>query len=192
MDRQLDRQFDEAKLWQAEGAELRKILADCGLDEERKWGKPCYSHEGKNIAIIQRMKDHLALMFFKGALLDDPKGLLVEQGPNSRSAKRLELTSVSAVTKARPAIKRFVKAAIEVEKSGQQVEKPAKLELVEELAQRLKREPKLKKAFEALTPGRRREYNLFVSSAKQAATREKRIDKCAPQILSGKGLRDRP
>ena len=177
--------------WSDEMTALRTVLLKAGLTEEIKWAKPCYSAEGNNIAIMQPMKNFLALMFFKGALLSDPKGLLESQGPNSRSAKRVCLRSVADVTKNAPAIAKLIAAAIAVEEEGLEVAPAPKMELVAELQARLKRDKALKKAFEALTPGRQREYNLHFSSAKQSATREARIDKASPQILAGKGLRDR-
>ena len=177
--------------WSEEMTALRTVLLKAGLTEEIKWAKPCYSADGNNIAIMQPMKNFLALMFFKGALLSDPKGLLESQGPNSRSAKRVCLRSVADVTKNAPAIAKLIAAAIAVEEQCLEVAPAPKMELVAELQARLKRDKALKKAFEALTPGRQREYNLHFSSAKQSATREARIDKASPQILAGKGLRDR-
>ena len=176
--------------WVEEMSALQPILLDCGLSPEIKWGKPCYGHEGRNIAIFQPMKGFLSLMFFKGALLDDPAGLLRDQGENTRSAKRLEFTSVDQVTEQAEIIKDFVADAIEVEDKGLTVEPAPEAELCEELANRLEADPALRRAFEALTPGRRREYDLHIGGAKKAETREARIDKCAPRILAGKGFRD--
>lgn len=190
MSAKLDASFSKATRWRAEGERLREVLLACGLGEELKWGKPCYTAEGKNIAIIQRMKSFLALMFFKGALLDDKKGVLREQGANSRSARRLEFTSVEQVTKLERTIKALVRQAVEVAKAGLEVPKASALVLVDELAARLRSDPALASAFEGLTPGRRREYNLYVSAAKQAKTRESRVDKCVPKILAGRGFRE--
>lgn len=176
--------------WVEEMAALQPVLLECGLTPEIKWGKPCYSHDGRNIAIFQPMKEFLSLMFFKGALLDDPAGLLRSQGPNSRSALRLEFTSVEQVADQTEIIRDFVTEAIEVEDKGLQVEPAPEVDLCAELADRLEAEPALRAAFEALTPGRRREYNLHISDAKKAETREARVDKCAPKILAGKGFRD--
>jgi len=187
----VDKFVANAKIWPNEIAQLRTLLLRTGLEESMKWGKPCYSAEGNNIAIIQEMKSFLALMFFKGALLADPKGVLESQGPNSRSAMRVCITSPADVRRLSPTIKALVASAIQVEKSGAKVEAAPPLQLVEELAARLAKNAKLRKAFEGLTPGRQREYNLHFAAAKQSATRESRIDKCAPQILAGKGLRDR-
>ncbi|MCL4147611.1 UNVERIFIED_CONTAM: hypothetical protein GTU68_013675 [Idotea baltica] len=170
---------------------LRPILIGCGLSEEIKWGKPCYSHEDANIGIMQEMKKFLALMFFKGALLNDPDGILESQGPNSRSARRVTFTSVDDVARLAETVEALVAEAVAVEQAGLEVGPAPELVLVEELQDRLDGDAKLRKAFEALTPGRRREYNLHISGAKQAKTREARIDKFVPKILEGKGFRDR-
>jgi uncharacterized protein YdeI (YjbR/CyaY-like superfamily) len=177
--------------WPAEMTALRPVLLDAGLDEAIKWGKPCYSHDGRNIAIMQEMKGFLALMFFKGALLEDRDGVLVEQGPNSRSARRIELTSVDDVTRLADTVTALVGEAIAVEDAGLEVEPAGEPELVAELQERLAGDPDLAAAFDGLTPGRRREYNLYFSDAKKAETRAARIEKHAPKILAGKGLRDR-
>lgn len=170
---------------------LRPVLAAVGLVEEVKWRKPCFTHDGANIAILQPMKAHLALMFFKGAVLDDPAGLLVPQGPNSRAAMRVEFTSVDQVARLAAPIRDLVSDAISAESDGRTVEPEPELELVAELRARLDRDHELCAAFEALTPGRQREYHLFVSGAKQAATRERRVDQQVDRIKAGKGLRDR-
>jgi uncharacterized protein YdeI (YjbR/CyaY-like superfamily) len=172
-------------------AALRSVLLGCGLDEDIKWGKPCFSHESHNIAILQEMKDFLSLMFFKGALLNDPAGALVEQGPNSRSAKRIEFTSTEDVSRLTKIVAALVKEAINTERAGLTVGPGPDLVLVEELQLRLGSDRALQVAFEALTPGRQREYNLHISDAKQAKTRIARIDACVPKILAGKGFRDR-
>lgn len=177
--------------WQQEMTELRRTLLSCGLTEEIKWNKPCYSVDGKNIAIIQEMKHFLALMFFKGALLDDPEGVLRAQGPNSRSARRIEFTSTDDVAELRETVKACVESAIAVEEAGLDVGPAPPLVLVEELHERLAQDPALAEAFDALTPGRQREYNLHISSAKQAKTRAARVEKYVPKILGGKGFRDR-
>jgi uncharacterized protein YdeI (YjbR/CyaY-like superfamily) len=163
----------------------------CGLTEEIKWGKPCYSHEGKNMAILQEMKGFLALMFSKGALLNDSAGGLEEQGPNSRSARRIRFTSVKDVARLADAVQVYIDEAIDVEEAGLEVSPAPDLVLVEELQNRLDDDPALKAAFEALTPGRQREYKLYTSDAKQPKTRNARIDKHSQKILDGKGLRDR-
>ena len=177
--------------WPEEMAALRSVLLGCGLTEEIKWGKPCYSSDKGNIAIMQEMKDFLALMFFKGALLSDSDGLLESQGPNSRSALRMCFRSGADVRRLAKAVRGFVAEAIDVEDAGLEVAPAPALALVEELQHRLDADPALKAAFEALTPGRRREYHLHIAEAKQASTRSARVDKCVPKILAGKGFRDR-
>jgi uncharacterized protein YdeI (YjbR/CyaY-like superfamily) len=191
MDPDVDAYISRSKQWPTEMARLRPILLGTGLTEEVKWRKPCYTHGGANIVILQEMKDFLALMFFKGALLEDPVGVLEEQGPNSRSARRLRITSVDDVDRLAPTIVDYVAEAIAVEDADLDVGPPPELQLVEELQERIDRDPTFKVAFEALTPGRQREYNLYVSDAKRSETRRGRIDRCADRILQGWGLRDR-
>ncbi|MFV0524889.1 MAG: YdeI/OmpD-associated family protein [Acidimicrobiales bacterium] len=191
MDPKVDAYIGRSDKWPAEMTALRPILLDAGLDEAIKWGKPCFSHDGANIVIMQEMKNFLSLMFFKGALLADPAGVLVEQGPNSRSARRIEFTSVDDVTGLADTVTAYVTEAIAAEAAGLEVEPAPEVELVDELQRRLDDDPAFRAAFEALTPGRRREYNLHFASAKQAATRAARVEKYAPRILAGKGFRDR-
>ncbi len=190
MNPKVDAYIERSEKWPAEMAELRPILRKCGLTEEIKWGKPCYSHDGGNIVILQEMNDFLALMFFKGALLDDPEGVLEEQGPNSRSARRMCFTSVDDVARLAATVATYIDAAIDVENAGLEVGPAPAPVLVDELQRRLDQDPAFRAAFEALTPGRQREYNLHFSDAKRAETREGRIDKYAPKILDGKGFRD--
>lgn len=187
----VDAFVNRATAWQGEIQKLRTILLECGLDEELKWGKPCFLFEGKNIAIIQPFKAHCSLMFFKGALLEDTHGLLRSQGENTQSALRLEFTSEADIKKT--VVKSYVKQAIGVEKAGLNVDFKAKreLELPEELTQMLKKDRKFAKAFDALTPGRQRGYVLHFSGAKQSQTRTARIEKAIPKILAGKGVNDR-
>ena len=187
----VDTYISRTEQWPAEITALRRILLASGLTEATKWGKPCYSHDGANIVIVQEMKNFLALMFFKGALLSDPAGVLRAQGPNSRSARRIEFTSVDDVERLAGVVTEYLEEAIAVEEAGLEVEPAPELVLVDELQHRLDENPELKAAFEALTPGRQREYHLQISSAKQSATRERRIDKFVPKILAGKGFRDR-
>jgi uncharacterized protein YdeI (YjbR/CyaY-like superfamily) len=191
MNPKVDAYIARSQKWPEEMTELRPILLGCGLTEEIKWGKPCYSHEGRNIAILQEMNDFLALMFFKGALLDDPQGMLHDQGPNSRSARRMQFTSVDDVARLADTVSEFVEEAIDVEDAGLEVGPAPEPVLVDELRHRLEHDPALKAAFEGLTPGRQREYNMYFSAAKQATTRESRIEKYAQKILDGKGFRDR-
>ncbi len=191
MNPKVDAYIERSQKWPEEMSQLRPILLGCGLIEEIKWGKPCYSHGGKNIVILQEMNEFLALMFFKGALLDDPAGVLEDQGPNSRSARRIRLTSVEDVARLADTVKAYVDAAIDVEEAGLDVGPAPEPAFVAELQNRLDRDPSLNAAFESLTPGRRREYNLYFSDAKQAKTRQARIDKYVEKIMDGKGLRDR-
>jgi uncharacterized protein YdeI (YjbR/CyaY-like superfamily) len=187
----IDAFVSRAKNWQGEIQALRSMLRDCGLDEELKWGKPCFMFEGRNVAIIQPFKEHCSLMFFKGALIQDTHSLLRSQGGNTQSAMRLEFTSKDQIKKA--VVKTYVKQAIAVEKAGLNVDFNARreLELPEELTQILNKDSKLAKAFHALTPGRRRGYVLHFTGAKQSKTRTARIEKCIPRILAGKGMNDR-
>lgn len=187
----VDAYIERSQQWPDEMAELRPTLLSSGLTEEIKWGKPCYSHEGRNIVIMQEMKEFLALMFFKGALLNDSEGVLEEQGRNTRSARRIRFTSVEDVARLAETVKAYVAEAIDVEDAGLEVGPAPEPVLVEELQQRLDQDPALKTAFEALTPGRQREYNLHFSDAKQAKTRTARVEKYVQKILDVKGLRDR-
>lgn len=187
----VDAYLKASTLWPAEIDALRPILVGAGLEESIKWGKPCYVDSGRNICIIQEMKDFLALMFFKGALLADPDGVLESQGPNSRSARRMTFRSTADVADRAQTIAAYVDEAIAVEDAGLEVAAPAELELAEELQARLDQDPKLAEAFWALTPGRRRAYNLNVLDAKRTETRRSRIERFVPKILAGKGPQDR-
>ena len=187
----VDAFVSRAKQWRGEIEKLRSILLECGLDEDLKWGKPCFQFEGANVAIIQPFKEHCSLMFFKGALLKDTHGLLRSQGQNTQSALRLEFTSEAQVSKA--VVASYVKQAIAAEKAGLKVDLKAKreLELPKELTAVMRKNRKLAKAFNSLTPGRQRAYVLHFTGAKQSQTRTARIEKCLPRILSGLGLNDR-
>jgi uncharacterized protein YdeI (YjbR/CyaY-like superfamily) len=186
----VDVYISRSAAWADEIAELRTILLDAGLTETIKWGKPCYTHAGGNIVIIQEMKAFLALMFFKGALLTDPDGILVDQGPNSRSARRIEFTSVDDVRRLAETVRVLLDEALDVEESDVQVDPPPELVPVEELQHRLDADPGFRAGFESLTPGRQREYNLYFSGAKRPETRAARVDRYADRITGGKGLRD--
>lgn len=187
----VDELIARSERWGAEMREVRGILLDRGLDEQVKWAKPCYSHGGANVAILQEMQRFLAVMFFKGSLIDDPDGLLEEQGPNSRSARRIVIGSVDDVATRRTAIGELVDRAIAVEDAGLELGPTPEPDLVPELQERLDGDPALRAAFEALTPGRRREYHLHIAGAKRHETRVARVEQHAPRILQGKGLRDR-
>ena len=190
-DPEVDAYLAATEQWPDEIRALRPILLGAGLSEHYKWRKPCYVGGGENIVIVQEMKDFLALMFFKGALLSDPAGVLEDQGPNSRSARRMCFRSVDDVSTLADTIQDYVTEAIAVAESGAEVGPAPEPDLADELRRRLAADPDLAAAFAALTPGRRREYNLYISGAKKAETREARVDSCAPQILAGKGRRDR-
>ncbi|MCB1232823.1 MAG: YdeI/OmpD-associated family protein [Verrucomicrobiae bacterium] len=189
---EVDAYLAKAKKWREEQVELREILFGCGLTEELKWSKPCYTFEGHNVAIIQGFKEFCAVLFPNGALLKDPKGFLEKPGENSHSARRMPFRSLAEITKKRAALKAFVKEAVKAEKAGKEVEARKEREPIpEELQRKMKSDPELKKAFEALTPGRQRGYILHISAAKQSTTRENRIGKWRPHILDGKGMHDR-
>lgn len=187
----VDAYVQRSTTWPAEVHRLRAVLLACGLTEELKWGKPCYGHDGHNVAIIQEMKAFVALMFFKGALLRDPAGVLEDQGPNSHSAKRLTFTSVADIDRLARTIADYVAEAVAVEMSGAKPAPRPALVLADALQRRIDTDRAFAAAFAALTPGRQREYHLFVAEAKQESTREARVTKCAERILAGKGLRDR-
>jgi uncharacterized protein YdeI (YjbR/CyaY-like superfamily) len=171
---------------------LQEIAHSCGLLEKTKWGKPCYTFEGKNIVLIQRFNDYIALMFFKGSLLKDPLELLWCIGEHMQAPRQLRFTTVAEVIRLKPTITAYIDEAIDLERSGAKVplKKAADLEIPEELQTRLNTSPLLKKAFAALTPGRQKGYIFQIAAAKQSSTRESRIDKYTPQILAGKGLND--
>lgn len=182
--------FARATAWQPELARLRALLLDFGFDEVLKWGKPTYAHGGENIALLQPMKGFLALLFFKGALLDDPAGHLEPPGENSHAARRACFTAVEQIDALEPTLRRFFTDAIALAEAGEKVQRPTEHALIAELQARLDADPALKAAFEALTPGRQRAYNLHFGGAKQAKTRISRIESLIPKILAGKGFRD--
>lgn len=186
----VDAYLEASEQWPEEIRALRPLLA-VGLDEEIKWGKPCYTHDDANIAIVQEFADNLALMFFKGILLADAAGILEEVGPNSHAARRMTFTSVQDVERHADIITAYVEQAIAVEDAGTEVPPRPEEELAPELAERLAEDPELAESFDELTPGRQRAYNLHVSGAKQSSTRKRRVDKIVPRILEGKGLHDR-
>jgi len=178
--------------WQEELEKLRAIVLDSGLTEELKWGCPCYTFEKRNIVLIHVFKDYCALLFFKGALLKDPKGILVQQTENVQAARQIRFTNVREIGKMKSIVKTYIRQAIEVEKAGLNVKlkKTSEFKKPEEFENQLNKNPVLKKAFSALTPGRQRGYLLHFSSPKQSKTREARIEKYMPRILNGKGLND--
>lgn len=187
----VDAYLAASERWADEIAALRPVLLASGLDEHVKWGKPCYALGDDNVAIVQEFKDFLALLFFKGVLLDDPAGVLETQGPNSHAGRRMTFASVDEVRGRAGVVAAYLAEAIAVEEAGTPLPPRPEEELAGELVERLARDPDLAAAFDELTPGRQREYNLHVSSAKQVATRERRVDAIVPRILEGRGLRDR-
>ncbi len=188
----VDSFISKCKKWQKELEKLRAILLASPLTEELKWYQPCYTFNDSNVAIISGFKEYCVLSFFKGALLKDPKKILTKPGENTRGARTIRFTSAKEITALAPTIKAYIKEAVELEKSGSKVNYGENREpsMPDDVRKKLNSSPALKAAFERLTPGRRREYLLHFTSAKQAKTREARIDKYTPQILKGKGLRD--
>jgi uncharacterized protein YdeI (YjbR/CyaY-like superfamily) len=189
----VDWYFEKNKEWQKEIELLRTVvLSNTDLKEELKWGVPCYSYEGKNVVLIHVFKDYCALLFHKGVLLKDPEHILIQQTENVQVARQARFTSVKEITSLKTVLKAYIKEAIGVERSGMKapMKKTKEFETPEEFQKELDKKPALKKAFEALTPGRQRGYLLYFSSAKQAKTREERVAKYIPQIMAGKGVDD--
>jgi uncharacterized protein YdeI (YjbR/CyaY-like superfamily) len=188
----VDAYLSKAKKWQEEFEKLRMIILDCGLTEELKWGVPCYTFEKRNIVLIHGFKEYCALLFFKGALLNDVKSILIQQTKNVQAARQIRFTNIREIVKLKPILKAYIYEAIEVEKAGLKVNLKKTKEFIvpEEFQNRLAEVPGLKTAFAALTPGRQRAYLLHFSAPKQSKTRESRVEKCLQQILKGKGLND--
>jgi uncharacterized protein YdeI (YjbR/CyaY-like superfamily) len=192
MNPKVDFYFSKAKKWQEELEQLRTIALDCGLTEELKWGCPCYTFQKSNIVLIHVFKEYCAFLFFKGVLLNDAHGILVQQTKNVQSARQARFTNVGEIIDLKATLKAYIYEAIEVEKAGFQVDfkKTEEFTIAEEFQYKLDRIPALKAAFEALAPGRQKGYLLYFSQAKQSKTREARVEKYMPQILDGKGLDD--
>ncbi len=171
---------------------MRAIALDCHLTEELKWGKPCYTFRESNVVIMQGFKEYCALMFCKGALLKDAKGILIKPGENTQAARQARFTNVRQIVKLESTLKAYIHEAIEAEKAGLEVnyKTTSEFKMPDEFKNKLDETPTLKTAFEALTQGRQRAYLLYFSAAKQSKTRESRVQKCLPQILKGKGLND--
>jgi uncharacterized protein YdeI (YjbR/CyaY-like superfamily) len=188
----VDEFIRKTKNWREETEKLRLILLDCGMEEDIKWGKPCYSLDHKNIAVIQGFKDYFALLFFNGYLLDDPHHILVKTGENTRVGRQIRFRSVEEIIKLEPILKTYILQAIRVEKSDLKSEsKPLEeIQIPQELRDKLENDPFLKKAFEGLSPGKQRGYQIFISQAKQSKTREDRIEKCIEKIMIGKGINE--
>ncbi len=188
----IDSFFTSAQKWQKEFELLRSIALNCGLIEELKWGKPCYTLQEKNVVLIHGFKEYCAFLFFKGAILQDTNKILIQQTKNVQAARQVRFTSAAQIVKLTPTLKAYIFEAITAENSGLKVNiKPtSEYEMPQEFIGKLTEMPALKLAFEKLTPGRQRGYLLHFSSPKQSKTRETRIEKCIKQILDGKGLTD--
>ena len=194
----VDAFLDKATKWQKEFEKLRTIVLDSGLTEELKWGQPCYTfsasagRQESNIVLIHGFKEYCALLFFKGVLLKDPNGILIQQTKNVQAARQIRFTNVREIVKLKRILKTYVHEAIEVEKAGLKVKmkKTSKFIIPDEFQNKLDKKPALKTAFEALMPGRQRAYIFYFSQPKQSKTRESRVEKCMQQILNGKGLDD--
>jgi uncharacterized protein YdeI (YjbR/CyaY-like superfamily) len=189
MNSKVDGYLRKSKKWQPEMARLRTIVLSCGLTEELKWGKPCYAVDGKNVVIIIPFKNYCALAFFKGALLKDVKGILIKPG-QLQSGRQIRFSDLGIIAKMENVLKAYIREAIKVEKAGSEVEYQTAFTIPAELQQKFDATPTLKKAFEALTPGRQRAYVFYFTAPKQSKTRTSRIEKSMPQILQGKGLND--
>lgn len=192
MNPKVDEFLNKAQKWQDEFEKLRMIVLDCGLTEELKWGAPCYTFQKSNIVLIHGFKEYCALLFFKGVLLHDAHGILIQQTENVQSARQIRFTNLRQIVEQETILKAYIYEAVEVEKAGLEVEfkKNTEYTIPEEFQRKLDEIPALKTAFEALTPGRQTAYIFYFSQAKQSKTREARVEKCIPQILNGKGLND--
>jgi uncharacterized protein YdeI (YjbR/CyaY-like superfamily) len=192
MNPKVDFYFSSDGKWQKEIEQLRGIVLECGLTEVLKWGCPCYAEGDRNIVLIHVFKEYCAYLFFKGALMSDPKSILIQQTENVQSARQIRFTSVKEISNMKATLKAYIYEAIEVERSGLKValKKTSEYEIPEEFQIRLDKDRSLKTAFKALTPGRQRAYLFYFSAAKQSKTREARVEKYIPQILEGRGLDD--
>jgi len=192
MNPKVDFYFSKAQKWQEEIKNLRTIVLDCGLTEELKWGVPCYTYHNSNIVLIHVFKEYCALLFFKGVLLNDANGILIQQTENVQAGRQIRFTHVREIVEMVAILKTYIYEAIEVEKAGLKVDfkKNTEVLIPEEFKNKLDALPDLKRAFDALTPGRQRAYYLYFSAPKQSKTRESRIERCMLQILNGKGLND--
>ena len=192
MNPKVDFFFDKADKWKEEFKKLRTIVLDCGLNEELKWGHPCYTHKEKNIVLIHGFKEYCALLFFKGALLKDGKGILIRQTEDVQAARQIRFTNVEEIIEKASILKTYVRQAVEVEKAGLKVilKKASEYKIPQEFQDKLDQIPALKSAFYDLTPGRQRAYLFYFSQPKQSKTRESRVEKCLDLILDGMGLND--
>ena len=192
MNPKVDEFLSKANKWQEEFEKLRMIILDCQLTEELKWGVPCYTFQKSNIVLIHGFKEYCAILFIRGALLQDAHGILIQQTENVQAGRQIRFTNVREIVEMEPILKAYIYEAIEVEKAGLKVDFKKNTELIipEEFQNKLNEIPALKTAFNALTPGRQRAYNFYFSEPKQSKTRESRVEKCMQQILNGKGLND--
>ena len=190
MNVKVDAYVVQARQWQEVIEQLRAIALDCGLTEEFKWGKPCYSFEGTNIVVIQGFKAYCAILFMKGYLLSDPENVLIKTGENTKVGRQIRFATAEDVLALEPVLKAYIREAIQAEQSGLKVELNKTLPAPPELQSAFDEIPALKKAFDALTPGRQRAYIIYFSSSKQSQTRQLRIEKNIERILNGKGLND--
>src|SRR5258705_13591291 len=192
MNPKVDWYFSKNEKWEKETRKLRTIILDCGLNEELKWGCPCYTYQDSNIVLIHVFKEYCAVLFFKGALLNDPNDILIQQTKNVQSARQVRFTDLREIVKMEPILKTYIYEAIELERAGLKVKlkKTADFKIPEEFQKKLDKSAALKKAFTELTPGRQRAYIFYFSQAKQSKTRQARVEKYAKQILNGKGLDD--
>ncbi|MDP4240686.1 MAG: DUF1801 domain-containing protein [Bacteroidota bacterium] len=192
MNPKVDAYLSKAQKWQEELERLRMIALDCPLSEELKWGVPCYTFQNRNIVLIHAFKEYCALLFIKGALLNDDKRILIQQTENVQAGRQVRFTNVREIDELETVLKAYMYEAIEVEKAGLEVDfkKPEDYAIPAEFQTKLVEIPAMKTAFEALTPGRQRAYILYFSAPKQSKTRESRVEKCMPQILNGEGLND--
>ncbi|MGB4832657.1 MAG: DUF1801 domain-containing protein [Chitinophagales bacterium] len=192
MEKNIESYFSKPKKWQKEIQEMRAIALDCNLTETFKWGHPCYTLNNNNIVLIHEFKTYCAYLFFKGALIQDEKGLLIQQSENVQAARQIRFTHVDEIIKLKKILKAYIFEAIAIEKAGLKValKETAAYTIPEEFQQVLDKQKKVHKAFYALTPGRQRAYLLHFAAPKQSKTRVARIEKCLPLILSGLGLND--
>ena len=191
MNSKVDEHINQSKQWKSEMNALRTIILDCQLAEDFKWGKPCYSFQGKNIVIIQGFKEYFVLLFFKGGIMKDSKHLLVKMGENTQAGRQMRFENVQDILDKKSIIKDYIFEAVEIEERGEKVEiKKEATPIPEEFQIKLNENPELKSAFESLTPGRQRAYLFHFSATKQSKTRESRIEKAIPNILDGKGMND--
>jgi uncharacterized protein YdeI (YjbR/CyaY-like superfamily) len=192
MNPRIDAFLSRETKWRKEFEKLRKIILGCGLNEDLKWGQPCYAFEGGNVVLMHGFNEYCALLFMKGVLLKDAKGILIQQTENVQAARQIRFKNLQEITGMEKTLKAYILEAIAVEKAGLKVKMKAAADfkMPDEFKVKLDKTPALKSAFHALTPGRQKGYLLYFSSAKQAKTREARVEKCVPQILKGKGLED--